>query len=345
MKKSYIAVAVGLALAAQFAQADTYNVNVYGRIRAAVEVVSGAGSAAGKNSTRQTRVVDNSSVLGFKGNEDLGAGLILQWQAEGQLESDGDSDGKLNSRNTYLALKHDTWGTVLVGKNDSPYKLASASLRATPLADTTAELPGLLNRGEGQNFYTRQSSTVQYLSPKWSGFDFKLGFAPDEAKTSTRNKTRISGAVGYEFKGFFANAAFENRADTTGTTAAEAVLFSGGYAFDKKGQVTVLTEKITLGSKDQTNFFLSGAYKIAEKWTVGGHYGQAGETSSGANDDATQLGVSAAYDFSKRTSVVAYYGKIENSSAGTYNFSDNAIDQLVTGNAPSVAGLGLNVKF
>lgn len=345
MKKSYIAAAVGLALATQFAQADTYNVNIYGRIRAAAEVVSGSGSAAGKNSTRQTRVVDNSSVLGFKGNEDLGDGLILQWQAEGQLEADGDSDGKLNSRNTYIALKHETYGTLLLGKNDSPYKTASASLRATPLADNTAELPGLLNRGEGQNFYTRQSSTVQYLSPKWSGFDFKLGFAPDEAKTSARNQTRISGAVGYEFKGFFANAAFENRADTTGTTAAKAVLLSGGYNFDKKGQVTVLTEKITLGSKDQTNFFLSGAYKVAENWTVGAQYGKAGETASGAKDDATQIGLTAAYDFSKRTSVVGYYGKIKNSSAGTYNFNDNAIDKLVTGNSPSVVGLGLNVKF
>lgn len=62
-------------------QADTGNINIYGKLRVGVEMINGAGLSSGKNGTQQIRVVDNASVFGFKGVEDLGSGISLNWKA------------------------------------------------------------------------------------------------------------------------------------------------------------------------------------------------------------------------------------------------------------------------
>lgn len=343
--KKLIVIAVASALVAPSVFADTVNVNVYGRIRTGVEVVSGSGAAAGKNGDRQIRVVDNSSVLGFKGAEDLGDGWLINWQAEGQLESDGDSDGKLNSRNTFVALKNNDYGTLLAGKNDTPYKLASRYLRDTSFQDTTGEINALWGRGVGQNFYTRQSSTLQYLSPKWNGFDFKLGYAPDEAKTASVNKNRLSLAAGYENDNYFVNGAFETRPDTTGSNAAKATQLTGGVKLGKNGHVTAGVERFSLNGGSQTNLYLASKYKVTDTISLSGQFAKAGKAAGAADSGASLFGVAAQYDFSKRTNVAGYFTVVNNQSKAKYNFNDNAIDSPVTGADHKVIGLGVNHSF
>lgn len=347
MNKQMIVVAVAGALAASSVMADTVNVNVYGRIRAAGEYINGTGAAAGKNGQKQMRVVDNSSVLGFKGTEDLGDGLTLLWQAEGQLEADGDADGKLNSRNTFISLKND-YGTILAGKNDTPYKQTKKGVTASILEDSTAEISAIFGKynSGAQAFYTRQASTVQYISPVMKGFEFKIGFAPDEAKTATTTKTRVSSSLGYDHEMFYVLAGVENRADAVAADkSAKAMIINGGYKFGKDGSVGVGFEKVSSGSDDQKNLFLTANYKFAEKYSLGANFAKAGKAGAIANSGATMISLGANYDFSKRTSVTAYYAQIKNQAAGKYNFGDNAIDQLVTGSTPKVLGLGVTHKF
>lgn len=347
MNKQMIVVAVAGALAASSVMADTVNVNVYGRIRAAGEYVSGSGAAAGKNGQKQMRVVDNSSVLGFKGTEDLGDGLTLLWQAEGQLEADGDTDGKLNSRNTFISLKND-YGTILAGKNDTPYKQTKKGVTAAILEDGTSEISAVFGKynGGAQAFYTRQSSTVQYISPVMKGFEFKIGFAPDEAKTSSTNKTRVSTSLGFDHEMFYVLGGFESRADAVAADkSAKAMIINGGYKFGKNGSVGAGYEQVSSDSDDQKNLYLTANYKFDDKYSVGANFAKAGKAGSIANSGATMISVGANYDFSKRTSVTAYYAQIKNQAAGKYNFGDNAIEQLVTGSTPKVLGLGLTHKF
>lgn len=348
MNKQMIVLAVAGALVASSAMADTVNVNVYGRIRAAGEYVTGSGAPAGKNGQKQIRVVDNSSVLGFKGTEDLGDGLLLLWQAEGQLEADGDSDGKLNSRNTFISLKNDSYGTVLVGKNDTPYKQTKKGVGASILEDSTAEISAVFGKynGGSQNFYTRQSSTVQYISPVMSGIEFKIGFAPDEAKTATLNKTRVSSSLGYDNEMFYALFGVESRADAVAADkSAKAVMLNGGYKFGKNGSIGLGFEQVSSDTNDQENIYLTGNYKLAEKYTIGANIAKAGKAGSTANSGATMVSLGLNYDFSKRTSVTAYYAQIDNQTSANYNFGDNAIDQPVAGLTRRVAGLGINSKF
>lgn len=346
MKKQIITLALASGLIAPAVMADTVNVNVYGRIRGAVEAVNSSGAMTGNNQTNQLRVVNNVSVLGFKGVEDLGDGLLAMWQAEGTFSADGDKDGAINSRNTFFALK-DSWGTVLVGKNDTPYKLSRKPLVAEILEDSTVQMAAIFakyNSG-AQNFYTRQNSTVQYHSPSWAGFDFKIGFAPDETKTTATNKTRVSASAAYNNDMLFATIAYETRADATATDSASAVTINGGYKFGKNGTVGLGLEEFKVGSANQQNLLLSANYTVNEKINIGLNYAVAGEYNDVANSGASMLTLGAQYTISKRTSVVAYASSIRNDAAAKYNFSENSIDGLVVGKDPRVIGLGFTQKF
>lgn len=343
--KKIIALSIAATFIAPTAYADTVNVNIYGRLRAAVEGVNGAGAPAGKNGERQVRVVDNQSILGIKGAEDLGGDLIVNWQAEGTLEADGDSDGRLNSRNTFVALKHAKYGTLLAGQFDTPYKVATRFIRDSVLSDTTGDVGAITGHGLGQNFYTRQKSTVQYHSPNWSGFDFRVGYAPDEAKTSSKNNARVSLSAGYENDIAFVVTGYETRSDTTGTESADAVELFGGTKLGKKGNVTLGVERLSLADNDQTNYFLGSTYRVTDAIALSAHVARAGKSGNAADTAATQFGLGAQYEFSKRTSVVAYYAQINNQGQASYNFVDNPIDSLVKGNDPKVAGVGVNHKF
>lgn len=351
MQKKIIALAVAGALVTPVAMADTVNVNIYGRIRGAVESVNGSGATTGNNQTSQTRVVNNVSVLGFKGAEDLGDGLTAVWQAEGTIAADGDKDGAINSRNTFFGLKHADWGTLLIGKNDTPYKLSRKPLVADFLEDSTAQMSAVFAKfnGGAQNFYTRQASTVQYLSPTWGGFDFKIGFAPDETKTSATNKTRVSASAQYNNDWVFATLAYETRSDATGSgdtaESAEAMTFNVGAKLFKNGSVGVGIEQFKMGDAEQQNLLFSANYKFMEKVVVGLDYAVAGDYNDTPDSGASFLSLGAQYEFSKRTSVSAYYAVINNDANAKYNFGENAIDALAVGVNPRVIGLGFTHKF
>ena len=83
LKLSLAACAVFTALNAH---ADDGSVTVYGVISASVESVGASGGTGGTKSTT-TRVTDNNSRIGFRGNEDLGNGVKAIWQVESSLRN------------------------------------------------------------------------------------------------------------------------------------------------------------------------------------------------------------------------------------------------------------------
>ncbi len=243
-----------------------------------------------------------------------------------------------------MALKS-TAGTLLLGKYDSPYKLASRYLRDTALDSTSGETLAILNKGLQQNFNSRHNSTLQYHSPLWNGFDFKIGFAPDEAKTSSANKHRFAVQVGYDSDNYHVASAYENRSDTSGTAAATAITLVGGTKLGKKGHLTLGLERFGLNGEHQNNVTLSAKYKLTETFSLSTHLAQAGNEGRKTASKAILFGIGAQYDLSKRSNIAAYFSKISNQNNAQYNFNDNLIDPLASGNDPTVIGVGLNHIF
>jgi predicted porin len=123
MQKNLIALAVaGLASTGAFAQA---NVTVYGVADASFDVVRISGDANNELGNT-TRVSTNSSVLGFKGAENLGNGLTAVFQYESSVGFD--NGGALGaSRDSYVGLAGG-FGTVVLGNLTGPTRALGSAV-------------------------------------------------------------------------------------------------------------------------------------------------------------------------------------------------------------------------
>ena len=127
MQKKLIALAIAGAFVAPAAFAESGNVTIYGIMDASYDITDNGNSTTAQGE-KTNKVSSNSSRLGFKGSEDLGNGLSAVWQLETGINVDGTTASNLNSRNTFVGLSGKTWGTVILGKHDTPYKISTRSL-------------------------------------------------------------------------------------------------------------------------------------------------------------------------------------------------------------------------
>lgn len=138
---------------------SSHSVMLYGRAYLMVESVEADGGTAPV--ARHNRVSDRNSILGVRGSEDLGGGLQAFFQLETLFPSDVAATSFAN-RNSGLGLRG-AWGSVLVGRWDTAFKVAHAAA-ADPFGDLSlADVTGAtLNQ---LNFSRRENNTLQYWSP------------------------------------------------------------------------------------------------------------------------------------------------------------------------------------
>ena len=333
MKKSLIALAVAGVVAAP-AFASTSNVDVYGQVRMSIDSVKAGDIAAGGNNDGWT-MTDRVSRIGFKGAEDLGGGMKGIWQIESGLTVDGAGAlGGAALRNTFVGLAGG-FGTVVLGRHDTPYKLAgSADLFGDTAADSQGAGFGIIGRN---GFDTRAPATLAYITPDFSGFHAAAAIVAGEenvggagAATAAVNNARglmdvyslagiykngpLNASIGYEK----ANAKVGIAAAPAGTVAAaiDALKLNVGYTM---GDIKL---GYTYERSDDQNFtgaanpqksdkghLLSAAYgmgPITLKALYGKFDDQANLLADPAND-LTRWALGADYALSKRTGVYALY--------------------------------------
>ena len=130
MKKSLIALAVASAFVAPAAMAEA---TVYGQMHLSIDMANNGATPSAKTNQLNNR----TSHLGFKGAEDLGSGLSAVWQIESDIAADDGATTSLGGRNTFLGLKSDSLGSIMAGRHDTPYKMATRNLDV--FADTAAD--------------------------------------------------------------------------------------------------------------------------------------------------------------------------------------------------------------
>jgi predicted porin len=213
MKKSLIALAVAGVFAVP-AYAATSNVDVYGVLGISVEDNDG-------DFNDQPQVTDRQSRIGFKGSEDLGGGMKAIWQIEQAISSqasgqDGVGGASLANRNSFVGLSGG-FGTVLLGRHDTPYKLSTSKLDV--FVDTVADYnvaegfnltdfddndaSGALSAGD--DIFTlvapglidpihdyRAPGTLAYVSPNFSGFSFAAALVMTNNNASLTRDGKVS---------------------------------------------------------------------------------------------------------------------------------------------------------
>lgn len=381
MKKSLFALAVAGAFVAPAAMAETSNVNVYGAVNMSLESIS-RGNTAAASGASGLNVSSNVSKLGIKGSEDLGGGLSAIWQIEQQINIDNSgtaasasSGSTFATRDSFLGLKSEDMGTILLGKHDTPYKLATRGLDL--FADTIADNRSLMGKtGKGASSHDlRTGDTLAYISPAMSGFTVAIAYVAG-AETTTNSAQTQKGAAWsmagmYNAGPFNASLAYQaldfgslgtgTLAQPTGLTAGDklkAWRIGGGYTMDAI-QLNAAYEQTSytpiLGGVDtmkQNNYYLAGKYSFGNDAVklAYAHAGEVGSTAATqANSQASQVSLGYDHNLSKRTTVYALYTKISNNANSSYGFSSggSTADAANLGNnaSPSAFALGMKHAF
>lgn len=376
MNKKLIAVAIAAALAPVAAMADSGNVVIYGQMNASIDSVD---SGYASNSQRTTQINDNSSRLGFKGTEALGNGLSAVWQIESRITAEGatpdagfqptnerTSGTTIGGRNTFVGLTGG-FGTAILGRHDTPYKLATRSLDV--FADNIADNRSIMGQsGNGTTFDGRQPNVAAYISPTVSGFTGAIGYVAgaENALNSNQTKGDAWSAMGTYANGpIFGSLAYEKHnvgALNSGTLGLNAALsgqnekawkLGGGYNFgDFKLGLAYEKTKDTFGAggSDASGHhavYLSGAYTMGNN-VIKAAYTKAGDKASVSASGAKQFSLGFDHNMSKRTTVYALYSKLNNDTNGTYGLTAGSNGGVAAGAAnsdPSVFSLGMKHSF
>jgi predicted porin len=349
MQKKLIALAIaGFASTAAFAQS---NVTIYGVMDASVDVVKNGDTAAG-SSQRATKISSNASRIGFKGTEDLGDGLKAVFQIETAVDVDGSAVNTLATRNTYVGLASDSWGQIIAGRYDTPYKTATRSWDL--FADHLADNRNLLgrSRASGIAFDQRPTSTVRYDSPNLSGFKFAAAYiaGAETALTTGQNKGSawsVNGSYDVNTEWSLVAAYERHKFGDVGTgtvVASGAVagtdILSGetekawkvGAAY-KAGplRASVIYEKVkddfSAASKtgDHKAWTASGGYTFgSNEFKVA--YTKVDEYENISDSGAKQWAVGIDHILSKRTKIYGEYVRLSNESAGAYGLTGAGVN-------------------
>lgn len=180
MKKIAIASAIALASITAAHAAPT----VYGKAFLTLDYVSTDYDASNKKDEDTFKLNSNASRIGFKGDDDLTDTTKLIYQLEYQINPDDDSQ-QFKSRNTYVGLAHNTLGTVLAGRHDTPLKLVQNKVDV--FNDTLFDMANAGVSGEN-----RANNTLAYQSPAIVGMPVSFMAATALSETGTDGNVVIT---------------------------------------------------------------------------------------------------------------------------------------------------------
>lgn len=342
------------------ALADTSNVNVYGAINLAFDVTD-------NGAVRSNQVSSQVSKIGLKGSEALTDGLKAVWQIEQQIDVDNTSAAGAKStfatRNSFAGLSGESWGTLVLGRHDTPYKLATRKLDI--FSDSLADNRSLMGQAGAHD--ARLTDTVIYTSPAMGGVTVLAAYVAgaETATLSTDTKGKAWSLAGmYDNGPLAASLAYQvfdyGSAGTgqfagTANTRSKAYKLGGGYKMDAL-QVNAAYEKTSdntgAGFTDSRGFkayYLSGKYNLGNDAVKLAYTHASGLNKGTANTGANQLSVGYDHSLSKRTSVYALYTKLTNQAAATYKITNAGSTAggiaVVAGNDPYAWSFGMKHSF
>ncbi|MDC8784700.1 porin [Roseateles koreensis] len=299
MKKIALVAALAAVAAPAFAQSS---VTLWGRINTSVE------SQKTGDADRVVAVQNNSSRLGFKGNEDLGGGLKASFMLEHGLNSD---DGKQTSTafwNREAAVQlSGAFGAIKAGLWFNGSYFATADYVSMHNHDTGTSSDALYS---GIGWTT--GNKVGYFLPNIGGLTGEFSVhAGEGAKVGTSvEKHAYDAALNYDMGPLHLGAGYSSQGDGSqyavrGLYELGAFTFGGYYQREETGN----------GYKARDIGRVSAMYTLgASEFHI-----NVGGTTSGGNgsfmtNGAKQYTLAYNYNLSKRTKVYAFYTAVDSTA-------------------------------
>ena len=305
MKKTLMSVAI--ATAAVSAHAETVEIELpefYGKINLTQEFVQqeDAGSYSELNS--------NASRLGLKGKSAITEDVTAIYQAEYEIDVDGDGD-VFKQRNTFLGVKT-AYGTVQAGVFDSALKASQGKV------DVFNDLYGDI-KNTVTNSENRVKNVVRYESPSLSGLVLTLDHINAEEEGAHNG---LSASAVYKRDAIYVAYAYDSEVEGEGITAHRV---TGQYKADTV-TIGALWETEDNNGESNDGFMVSLAAPVSTAVALKAQYAASDIKVEGG----TQITLGADYKLTKNAKTFVY---------GT-NYEDDA-----DSSGMQVYGAGMELKF
>ena len=320
MKKSLVLTAIAATLAAPaFAQSS---VTIYGRLNLSVEStkIDGAGK-------RDWQEKDNSSRIGFSGEEDLGGGNKALFKIESGFDaSTGTSGSRFWGRESTVGLQT-RYGTVKLGNldNNEAYH-ATADYVSWINHDTGTTADVLYGGGQHSNlnYWNSLQNAVSYNTPDLNGF---VGWVQTaEAYGGEKSKPLAIGAY-YDRGPLHLGAGFDKHGD--GKSFAIRANYDLG-AFAIGGYVNTVRDVTWSDDAGSVSGLKYNTWRLVGSYTLGANefhlnFGSTNKPKADNGLEASKAWQATAgynYNLSKRTKVYAFVTKVKDDDAvftGTFN--------------------------
>ncbi len=317
MKKSLLALAVFGAFAGTAAAQS--NVSVYGIID--------IGLTQSRSDIADTRWGLDSgnwygSRLGFRGTEDLGGGLSVDFMLENGFSADTGAigqSGRLFGRHAWVGVKGG-FGQLRLGRSWMPtYSLLTDVI--DPFGDGLAGAAGAFF---GRNIFNAIDIRMQnaiFYSNAIGGLRADVAYGLGEVAGDTSANSQISTAFSYTTGPLKAVLGYHDVKNDTGTGSAKLTFVGGTYDFgaaklhlgvdrqktDAAGVTTVDANDVLVGVTVPV-----GAGRILASYNRL-------DDDTAANVDRKQYAVAYAHDLSKRTTLYTSYGHVNVDNANRFN--------------------------
>jgi predicted porin len=304
------------------AHADT-GVIIYGRIAAGIDYQNNIAQPDGSTGTLW-RAAGNqwgTSMLGFKGSEDLGGGLKALFHLESGFSTpQGMTNGPaLFNRRAYVGVEGGA-GSLKFGKN------MSVSGDVWFLDPTGQQFIGTATLVRGRNWQSTDN-IVEYQTPVWGGFNATLQMGLGEQPGSFAKLRRDAVSVvytraGMELRGIYAqvrdaNGGYSNLFDTS-----KELVLGGTYKLPRlklfAAYERLRAPDVAAGTPDRANHYWIGAnYDVAPALTLIGAVFRVNLNNGGGRANLFMLGTN--YILSKRTLLYLAVGNVRNSAMANFS--------------------------
>jgi predicted porin len=330
------------------------SVQLYGTIDLGVEHFNnGAGSV-----NKLGNGILNPSVIGLKGQEDLGGGTSAFFQTETSFCANGVAPGASNSsqefcgpgfmgRTSVVGLKG-SFGTFQMGRM---FTLSNGDFYVIdPLHSDSLSPFGNTNVATiGEPVWYSQA--LAYYSPSFDGFNAAAMYQFGDGIGLTRTTGAYNLHLGYAQGPLFLGADYENQKGPNDVTALKHTMLAAAYDF----QVIRIGAYVARNRPDPSSgnpslnaYALTASVPYGAATFIGEFAVQSDKTVSRPNTRMVNLGM--LYALSKRTSLYAMYARATN-----YFYFVNEVDAFGNNDAPTAPGgsgaastgiaLGISMNF
>ncbi|TFV96594.1 porin [Oxalobacteraceae bacterium OM1] len=339
MKKSLLALAVFGAFAGA-ASAQT-NVTIYGVIDAGITRETGAPAG---DVWKLATGVQSGNRIGFKGSEDLGAGLKANFTLENGFDADTGAlrqGGRLFGRQAWVGLSGN-FGAVNFGRQYNPLFVALDSIDpfGTGLA---GHIDTIFNPSN-----VRTDNAITYSAPgNLGGFTFSGMYALGEQPGDNKRGRTYGLSVGYANGPINVVLAYDNNnaiATPTTTNAIKLTMLGGTYDFGvAKLHAAYETEKSDAGADFRD--WMIGASAPLGAGNVIATYARKNDRAAAGNAGSKLYALGYTYNLSKRTNFYTAYGHVNNDAAGTAFVGDASSGGIpATAGGPNTSGFNIGIR-